>query len=104
MNTSDTTTTASAQPENDALKMAMALNDIARGIGDPRKIAMATLSNVGGCKPFDNKPGEYQYSDKEKLAASIIDQLGPVFMNENPKHYIGPDLFKKLTLRLSELL
>lgn len=43
------------------------------------------------------------YTEKEKLAASIIDQLTPVWINETGS-YIAPSTFKALTKRLAELL
>ncbi len=54
--------------------------------------------------PVYERTGERDYTDTQKRAAAIIDQLGPVFMADHPKHYISPELFKKLTLRLAELL
>ncbi len=46
---------------------------------------------------------KYSYSEKEKLAASIIDKLAPVWINETGA-YIAPSTFKALTVRLTELL
>ncbi len=43
------------------------------------------------------------YTRKEKLAASIVDQLCPIIADETKAH-IGPSLFNKLTVRLTELL
>ncbi len=44
-----------------------------------------------------------QYTAKEKLAASIVDQLCPIIADETKAH-IRPSLFNKLTVRLTELL
>jgi len=46
---------------------------------------------------------EYRYTEIEKRAAQITDQLCPVFVAETGTH-IGPKAFKAITLRLAELL
>ncbi len=43
------------------------------------------------------------YTHKEKRAAVIVDQLCPIITDETKAH-VGPRLFKKLTVRVTELL
>ncbi len=44
-----------------------------------------------------------KYTAKEKRAAQIVDQLCPVIADETKSH-VSPTLFKRLTVRLTELL
>jgi hypothetical protein len=44
----------------------------------------------------------FNFTPKEKEAASIVDLLCPLIVADG--HYVGPELFKRLTLRLAELL
>ncbi len=46
--------------------------------------------------------GKYKYTEREKRVALIVDQLCPIIVEDG--HYVGPELFKKLTLRLTELI
>jgi len=49
------------------------------------------------------RAGELQYTEKEKQAAVIMDQLCPVFIDKTDAH-ISPETFKALVLRLAEIL
>lgn len=46
---------------------------------------------------------QFNFTEQEKEAASIIDQLTPIFM-QRKDNYVSPQIFKDLTLRLAELL
>ena len=54
------------------------------------------LSNQG------RPEADYQYTPHEKQCAFIVDQLAPVMMADGVR--VGPDLFRRMTLRLAELL
>ncbi len=45
---------------------------------------------------------DYQFTHREKLVAQIVDKLCPIIVEDG--HHVGPELFKKLTLRLTELI
>jgi hypothetical protein len=72
--------------------------------GDPDLIVDPTDDQVFNLVPDEQTGGliRLKYTPKEKEAASIIDLLCPLIVADG--HYVGPELFKRLTLRLAELL
>ncbi len=61
------------------------------------------ITEVKRLAKFFPKSQTFSFTEKEKLAASIIDNLTPVWINETGA-YIAPNTFKALTVRLTELL
>lgn len=82
--------------------------------GDPDLIVDPTDDQVFNLVPEEKTSGlirlkpkpplyaDFNFTPKEKEAAGIIDLLCPLIVADG--HYVGPELFKRLTLRLAELI